>query len=235
MRGRPHFRFLLGGLACLAISACAHRIPASLKPSVGSGGAVGTSASAVGKWSWMRIYSYLPGPHRPIDWQTAATFGNVRVHSPPGGIEAQEALRLAKSIQAAMDYLYPTGGASLPVELVDVYLVPVDHGVDRQHSSLGRRGKLHARFYLRDYGDGNSSNQRAYSAGTVAHELVHIERSLSDIPGSDAEETIAYLLEACAVLTITGQVSPTFNRMESRSPASKREQELVSSARAAAA
>lgn len=169
-----------------------------------------------------------------MDWRLAASFGRVRVHAPTGGIDADSALMLAEDIQAAMDYLYPRGDSSFPVERVDVYLVPVDYGANRHHSSVGRRGKLSARFYLRNFGAENLLMQRAYSAGTVAHELVHIQRGLSGVAENDMEEPIAYLLETCSVLTAIGQVSPTFSQMASKSPASKREQELVSSARAAA-
>lgn len=230
----PRRAFLMGAVLCLVLSACALRVPASIKPSIGNEGAFGTSAVGVGKWSWVRTYSYLPGPTRKMDWQQAAAFGLVKVHATAGGIDADSALMLAEDIQAAIDYLYPRGGASVPVERVDVFLVPAGFGADEQHSSMGRRGKLSARFHVRNLGAENLPEQRAYTAGTVAHELVHIQRGLAGIAGNDMEEPIAHLVEVCAVLTVMGQVSPTFSQIASRSPASERERELVSSARAAA-
>jgi hypothetical protein len=231
---RPRFSCLIGGVLCLAVSACAHRIPASLESSVGNEGAFGTTVTGVGPWFWARTYSYLPGPTAGIDWQVAATAGNVTVHAPRGEADADSASVLAADIRAAIGYLYPRDGDAVPVERFDVHLVPEGYGVSEQHSSMGRSGKLSARFYLRNLGPGNLLKQRAYTAGTVAHELVHVQRRLAGIAVSDDEESIATLLETCSVLVVLDQVSPTFSELAARTPASDREQELVSSARAAA-
>lgn len=232
---RPHPFFLAGLLACLAVFGCAHRVPASLKPSVGNQGAFASSAVGVGSLFWVRTYSYLPGPAGEVDWQLAAHSGLVRVFAPAGGDESADAKAIARDVEAAIDYLYPQEAASpAPVDHVDVHLVPDKFGVSEQHSSVGRPGSLSVRLYVRDPGTETTMDQRAYVAGTVAHELVHIQRRLSRISLDDTEEPIASLLEACAVLAALGQVSPTFSEIASRSPASGREEEMLSSARAAA-
>ncbi|HEY9144368.1 MAG TPA: hypothetical protein VIM90_10075 [Arenimonas sp.] len=232
---RPRPFFLAGLLVCLAVSGCAHRVPASLKPSVGDQGAFASSAVGVGSLFWVRTYSYLPGPAGEVDWQLAASSGPVGVFAPADGIETTGAATLARDVEAAIGFLYPQEGAlPAPVQQVEVYLVPDKLGVSEQHSSLGTPGRLSVRFYVRNPGTGILLDQRAYVAGTVAHELVHIQRRLSRISLDDTEEPIASLLEACAVLSALGQVSPTFSEIASRSPASDREQEMLSSARAAA-
>lgn len=187
----------------------------------------------MGNWSWVRTYSFLPGPTREFDWQLAAASGIVTVHA-PGGTDSGSAMAVAEDIQAAIHYLYPPGDVDLPIDRVNVYLVPPGYGVDEQHMSIGRRGRLSARFYLRHPGAGDPLVRRAYGAGTVAHELVHIQRALSGIDEGDKEESVAYLLEMCSVLTVIGQASPTFSQLASKAPRSKKEQELLTSARAGA-
>ncbi len=232
---RPSQSFLPCLVLCLALSGCAHHVPAALKPSVGDQGAFASSALGMGPWFWVRTYSYLPGPSEKMDWKLAATSGPVRVYAPADGIEADSATTLARDVRAAMDYLYPREAASpVPVNHADVYLVPDGIGLSEQHSSLGRPGSLSVRLYVRHPGTETTLHERAYVVGTAAHELVHIQRRLSRIAVDDAEEPIASLLEACAVLSALGQVSPTFSELASRAPASGREQEMLSSARAAA-
>jgi hypothetical protein len=169
-----------------------------------------------------------------LNWKLAASFGRVDIHIPlveeiPGG-----AVALAKEVQASIDYLYPPDQVASPIGRVELYLVPEGYGASSQHLSIGGRGELSARFYFRKLGALDGLSQITYSAGTVAHELVHIQRRLAGVAVGPEEESIASLIEACALLHINGEFSPTYSSIALNDPSSKREDEVISSARAAA-